>query len=522
MKLRTLICISPAIVFFAFIFYMMICTFTGTVKNTVKNMELSFHGFINLSDEFEEVLQENFSFKNDFINMNGYVTRILGINSLNERQKLANGYLAEFESTVDTTSHLENLIQLNEFLAERGIDFLYLLVPTSASIYDAEFSPGYSSSSSENIDSMISALSKGKVNTIDMNAMYEENGWDTEEVFFKTDHHWKPEAALEAVRCTMENFSDREIASYNEEWLKDESWTITVLEEWFLGSHGKRTGSMYAGTDDISIYEPDFETNYSYSGLSQGSSTWSYYDNILDLSYADKRDYFNSVPYHIYMYDDFPIRTTINTEAWNNQRVLLMGDSFKLPYEYFLTTQFQEVYTIDLRLYEDGTLAQYVEEISPDIVIMCTYEGHLSRIALYEFGIEEYETALLETSVSNSALNLGDIGLDAQENNDNNFEVVCSNLEPGQTYTLTIDATSMSGGVDSYTQMTLQDLSTNEAVYNRYFKSNCEDIQKWIFSIPENENDTYAVYLYAGTSGHTSGVEVTATQVQLYEGIVEN
>ncbi len=192
-----------------------------------------------------------------------------------------------------------------------------------------------------------------------------------------------------------------------------------------------------------------------------------------------------------------------------------------MTFEYFLSTQFQEVYTIDLRYYTDGTLAEYIGELQPDIVIMCVYEGTLSNSLVYSFGVEDYLSALEKTNPSATSANLGDIAIEAQESNKNNFIVLNTNLQSGQAYTLTVDSTSYTGGEDLYIQMTLQDLSTNKAVYNRYFDANSDEPQKWIFTVPEDSRDVYAIYLYAGTKGHTQKVAIEVAGIELQEGIIE-
>lgn len=257
---KTILMLIPSAIFLVFIFYMLARNVTGEVKETIKDTEISFYGFSQLSGEFEDTLQENFYQKNDFINLNGLTTRVLGINTLNERYKLANGYLARTENEVDTSDYSASVIELDEFLSDRGIEFLYVLAPSKEAFYGTEFLPGYSSSAWKNIDSMISALDSAGVNTLDMDAWFEENGWSTEDVYFITDHHWMPQAGLAAARVTMELLSQQGLAEYDSTLLEDDSWTVTVLEDWFLGSHGKRVGTLYAGVDDISVYTPNFAT----------------------------------------------------------------------------------------------------------------------------------------------------------------------------------------------------------------------------------------------------------------------
>ncbi|MCD7855957.1 MAG: hypothetical protein LUG66_10145 [Clostridiales bacterium] len=522
-KLKTIIRIIPAALFLIFLYYMMIKNYNGTLRDTVENTKISIEGFTSLSDTFEGTLQNNIYGKSKYINLNGLMTALLGIKDLNDRQKLSNGYLTWTGRLLDVTDASENIIELNNFLSDRNIDFIYLLAPASASIYDAEFAPGYTSEASKNIDAMTDALTAGGVDVIDMDSRYEEMGLGTEDVFFVTDHHWKPEAALKAAKCTMEKLAAKGAVDYSEDLLSDENWNVTVYEDIFLGSHGKRTGTKYAGVDDISVYEPKFPTNYSYSGLRYNTTTWEYHDNLLDMSYTEKADYFNDNPYCIYMYRDYPIRTAINTEAPNDKKILITGDSFKIPYEYFLTTQFKEVYTIDLRYYTDGTLPEYIEEIQPDIVLMCSDENDMTEETVCDFRIEEY-LDLLKSQPENALtdkIEIGNASVSAQEDNDNCFSVLYTDLEPNQAYTLTVDSAAYSGGEDWYVQMTLQNLSSNEAVCNRYFDIGSNEKQKWIFETSGETDGVYAIYLYAGTKGHTAGASTEVTGIELYKGIIE-
>ncbi len=104
----------------------------------------------------------------------------------------------------------------------------------------------------------------------------------------------------------------------------------------------------------------------------------------------------------------------------------------------------------------------------------------------------------------------------------NNFAVVCGNLEPNQAYTLSVDGTSLSGAKNMFVQMTLQNLSTNKAIYNRYFEPNSDRRQKWIFTTPAKVEDTYGIYLYAGTKGRTAKINVKAEGIRLRKGVFED
>lgn len=224
-------------------------------------------------------------------------------------------------------------------------------------------------------------------------------------------------------------------------------------------------GKDYTDIDDFPIYQPEFETKYSYARLRRNATNWEYRNNILDMGPAKRKDYFGVIPYNIYTYDGYPLRVAINTKAKNDKKLLITRCSFKAIPEYFLTTQFKEVYDIDVR-YDPGVIfAQYHEEIKPDIVLMYV---NISSSNIYNFGVEEYLSALAEPL--GSIQDFGNMEIRAEGKNNNKFEVVCGNLESNKTYTLTLDSTKLSGVKDSFIQMTLQNMSKNKAVCDRYLK----------------------------------------------------
>ncbi len=510
-----------ATVFLTFVFYFATMTYTGAVQKTVENTKWSFNSFVGLSNQFEKVLQNGVYKKYGFINLNGRIAKYLGFNTLNHRQKLANGFLHIFENERNINDFAVNVVKLNKFLSERGIVFLYVLAPSKGSFYDAKFAPGYSSSAWKSIDNMTKILKPAGVNVIDMNAWFEENGWRMEDVFFRTDHHWLPQAGLVAARRTMELLEQRGVAEYDEEKLQEDNYEVKVYKNWYLGSDGKRTGKYYAGVDDISAYLPKFSTDYKYAGLPNGKTIWTYKNNILSLDYVRRKNYFTEDPNCMYLFGSEDSDIVTNSLAHNTKRVLIVGDSYRRVWEYFLATQFQRIYYIDLRGYEDGSLAQRIEEIKPDIVLMCTSGYTFYDKRLYKFGIEEYDLALAETNPDDPKILLGDFEIPAQDRNNNNFVVAGTNIRAGQTYSLTMDSVEILKGRSRHIQITLIDQTTTKPIANHYFEAGKAGKQKWVFTVPKKPNN-YGLYLYAGTKGYTTNNSVKVTNVLLQKGIQED
>lgn len=508
----------PAVLLMVFLFGMMVKTTQTGGAEAIARTPLSAEGFMDLSNRFEKSLQSGCYQKEFFINLNGWITKVLGIHTLNGRVKTKDGFLAFEEGRVDTAYPANQVIALNDFLKERDIDFLYLLAPTAVSIYDAEPAPGYGSAAAQNISSMMEALSRAGVDAINADALYQEEGLHSQDVLFKTDHHWRPEAAFFVTHHAMAYMAEHFGIAYDDSMADFRQWDVEVYEDLFLGSHGKAVGTAYAGTDDIAIIRRKDQEGISLSRLHKDSATWSYRDSLFEDSYLSRRDYFNLDPYAAYIGGSYPLMAIQNDRALNQKKLLVIGDSFRRPVETFLASYFTKLYNIDPGYNTDETVARYILEIQPDIVLMCTYSNNLLGLEPYEFGLEEYHGAKAAVPNREEALTLGDFRVEGKESG-KYFQVIAANLEPNTPYTLTIDASSLRGDEGLYIQMTLEDLTDNRAVCNRYFEGNSGERQSWLFSTGE-EGHTYAIYLYPGTKGNTEGVLAEVRGVRIQKGYV--
>ena len=116
----------------------------------------------------------------------------------------------------------------------------------------------------ENADELLQMLTAKGVNLLDLRPYLSGTVELIEQNYFVTDHHWNYDGAFTAFQKiserTEELFPGLEMElTYTER----SNWKGETLENWFLGSRGKRVGAWFAGTDDFTWYVPAFETNMS-------------------------------------------------------------------------------------------------------------------------------------------------------------------------------------------------------------------------------------------------------------------
>ena len=253
-------------------------------------------------------------------------------------------------------------------LEVRGIPYLYIAAPQKIQ-RGAELLPrGLEESGNATCDAYLAELDRLGVDYLDLRPVFESNGiysnW-----FFRTDHHWKPEAAFFAWQYLSGELDLRYGYETPSILTNPNNWSTRVLDDFFLGSQGKRVGSLYAGVDDFTIYTPKFDTNLTYTN-SDGSFDRSgpFAQSVCFPERVAERDWFNGNPYTYYSGGDYAMATMVNHNNPKGPKVVLLRESFSCALAPFLALSCSELTTIDLR-YFSGDLMDTIRELEPDLVL---------------------------------------------------------------------------------------------------------------------------------------------------------
>ena len=249
-----------------------------------------------------------------------------------------------------------------------GTHYLYIAAPQKTQ-RGAELLPrGLEESGNATCDAYLAELDRLGVDYLDLRPVFESNGiysnW-----FFRTDHHWKPEAAFFAWQYLSGELDLRYGYETPSILTNPNNWSTRVLDDFFLGSQGKRVGSLYAGVDDFTIYTPKFDTNLTYTN-SDGSFDRSgpFAQSVCFPERVEERDWFNGNPYTYYSGGDYAMATMVNHNNPKGPKVVLLRESFSCALAPFLALSCSELTTIDLR-YFSGDLMDTIRELEPDLVL---------------------------------------------------------------------------------------------------------------------------------------------------------
>ena len=477
------------------------------------------YNFEEAKDAITTTYVENLKQKYWFINLNGLFVRLTGGRVCNDIVLLNNGMLTDANvASYDTTNNALMVEELSEQLKNKGIDLLYVQSPSKMDLNNDLLPLGLVNEGNNNANQLIEHLENNNVNVLDLRTDMADTPEHIKEYFYDTDHHWNPIGAFHAFqeisKYLQGMYPDEEINGYYQDI---ENWDIHRKEDWFLGSRGKRTGTYFAGVDDLIWLTPKFDTEMSFANIYRGDFYYGDYEtaNIRE-EYINEKDYFNRNAYCVYIGGDFPLTKHRNSYAPVDMKILIVKDSFVLPLESYFSTVFKEVDVIDLRHYTAGTLDEYILESNPDLVIMNFNTYGVSSEVLYGTGAD---VSLESNKTTEKIGELEFLKIYSAPENNYNCQTLYNNIETGRKYTLKCETIEVAEGYTDAISMLLYDSET-QTTYDcdmwdlRY--SNKDGQYEWTFTAP-SEGNNLELIVYSGICGKTSNIGIEMTGIELYK-----
>jgi hypothetical protein len=231
----------------------------------------------------------------------------------------------------------------------------------------------------ENAAQLLSLLDELGVDNLDLRPAMQAGALNGAPLFFRTDHHWTPEGAFLGNKTLCRVLEETYGIPINQAALNPENYDVNTYESWFLGSQGKRVGTLYAGVDDINLWRPKFPTDFTYSSPAYfADRSGPFEESLLFRERLDPKDYFGGNPYTLYSGGDYALARMYNHTNPNGARILLIRDSFACTLAPFLALQCGELMTMDLRYFQDD-FAAYVDWLQPDMVLVM-YTASTARL----------------------------------------------------------------------------------------------------------------------------------------------
>ncbi|MDC7278826.1 hypothetical protein NXH64_04840 [Butyrivibrio fibrisolvens] len=321
-------------------------------------------------DSLESEFSSNIYLKNKYLNLNGAMAGILGMQGFYSNIGIYvtdDNYIVSPSNYTTTDYEYDETVALRDFLEENGIQFLYVNEPTKYiddNLFLNEF--GIETYSNRNADKFLSRIHEANINTLDLRDNIKSEGLNIQDLFYRTDHHWTVPAGLWATKIIAQKLNDDygyniDLSIYN-----DENYVTKEWKNCWLGEQGRKVGAPYVGLDNYIEVKPTFPTSYVFI-KTDGTVCDGTFDSFIDESiYKPNNDIYDSITWH-YSYDRIDC---INNNVANG-KILIIGDSYEHVTQPFLSLGVHEVHSLIMRKFDDSfSLRNYILKNEYDTVIV--------------------------------------------------------------------------------------------------------------------------------------------------------
>lgn len=309
--------------------------------------------------DLENYLSDHFPLRDVFVSLKTKTDLAMGKTYINKVYIAEDGYLIEdYQKPVKT----ETLIKVLNNFSENNPDVKawLMLVPTSIEI-NHERLPKYASSLSQldTLDMIYQNVNLKTINVYDTLLEHNQN----EAMFYHLDHHWTTDAAYYAYLefCKASGLEAKSI---------DEFERIVVSDN-FRGTIDSKVQNPDLKADQIIRYLPKSESNlyveYTYAQ-----------DMVVRDNLYDDRHLLTKNQYGSFMYDNNALIKIVNKDLDNDDKILVIKDSFANCFVPFLTEHYAEVHVIDPRFYRTS-VSEYLEVNEIDEVLFLYNMNSIDR-----------------------------------------------------------------------------------------------------------------------------------------------
>lgn len=269
-------------------------------------------------------------------------------------------YLRNKYSNVDLENRLDKQVEFFNFLEQKGLD-VYLYVPTRYEL---------TTLASNNINAYINDF-KGKLNqNIGFRSMEIKDVDEYKKMFYRTDHHWTMNGALQGYYDIMEMLGKNPIANLEVKEVRDRK---------YYGSLAKSIMN-----DQLNDYISDVTVNLQYDVLVNGDKKPELFkprEIRLDRSYK----YYD---YYVQYFNGQYGNVIYDFHNENEENLLIMSDSYAWQIDYLIAASFNKTHVINLRYDEyknkEFEISKYMEENDIDKVLFL-YQGESILFDAYDY-----------------------------------------------------------------------------------------------------------------------------------------
>lgn len=334
--------------------------------------------------DIENAINETMYQKTAFIESYGLLQSVLDKKEINNFEVIKGSddmlYLTSKQNKPrDITTIIERMKTLQKVVEKNDGQLITLLPPDKYLEGKSASLDAYPQSyNNETADAYVTGLRQAGIDVLDYRDYFQESSLSIQDIFYKTDHHWKIESAFLASNELIQYLNTKDSLQLDSDgyYRNIENYNQITYPNSYIGSLGRKTGKLYSDIEDFTLIYPKYETSFIYDMNHYGEITHRegrMDDTLINPSYfVDKRDDYLNPLYDFYAaYLDYncSYAKIINKNNPDGLKVAFYKDSYSLPLITFFSQVCSEVELIDPRYY-DGDIDQYFKSNTFDYVFV--------------------------------------------------------------------------------------------------------------------------------------------------------
>lgn len=383
------------IVFLVFVFVFSFQNIKNTYKALSESLQKSDLNYSNISEilkSTEGIINDNVYEKYKFIDGYSYLQKLLNKNEeANFEVVKDQDGLLHYTFFGDKPNPVDELVSrvknFDDGIENKDKKLIYLMTPDKVIKGSTKFETGIPYSySNETADNFLQGLNENGITNIDLRENLYKSGIPSNELFYKTDHHWKTETVFFEFGQVVDMFKEKYGLNLdpNNFYTNKENYNFIKYNNSYIGSMARKAGKYYTGVDDFTIIYPKFKTSYTFyskngevednlQGRFEDALISTYPLNLEKDSYGLEAD-----KYFSYLYGNWGLVHVHNKDNANGPKLLFIKDSLAVPLTAFLSTVCSDIYLLDPRYYKDDML-KFANETDLDFIFISFYPQNLTE-----------------------------------------------------------------------------------------------------------------------------------------------
>ncbi|WP_291648096.1 DHHW family protein [Clostridium sp.] len=303
------------------------------------------------SKDYERYINDQFVFRDKWIDLKSRSEYLLGKIENNNIIYGKNNFLFEKYEKIDEGNLKKNIGSLLGFIKNTpNSNVNFMIIPSSYVIYKDHLPYGINLVDQEfYINQIYNSLNNyNNIKTISITDNLKENR--DKYIYYKTDHHWTSFGAYLAYSEFVENnnLSLVDMSNFNKHEVDN-----------FYGTYFSKSKNFNAESDFITYYDvPNLNVSI---------------DGVTVDSINDESKWSSSDKYSAFLRGNNGLTIIQNNNASNNNKILVLKDSFGNSFIQYLVNNYKEVYVVDLRGFI-GSFNEFFKSNSfDDILIMYNF-----------------------------------------------------------------------------------------------------------------------------------------------------